>query len=137
MVLGSFHWLLAVLSGYRQFPVVIGSSQWSSAVRFLRPNVLRKDKTVAVAVHAGDASPYHTASNEEELKKHIRAKGGQTNVALAFLKDTSQDTAVQPRKNGKTKKCWIVPHDALPEELLRQLYTGDCLGQPSNFCPIL
>ena len=62
----------------------------------MRPNVERKDKTMAVAIHTGDASAYCSISNEDELKTHIRSKGGQVNVPLAFLMDTSQDTVVKP-----------------------------------------
>jgi len=49
------------------------------------------------------ASAYCSISNEDELKTHIRSKGEQVNVPLAFLMDTSQDTVIQPRKNGKRK----------------------------------
>ena len=62
--------------------------------------------------------------NEELLKQHIK-KVGKTNVALDFLRDTSRDTVVLAKKNGKKKKCAVIPHNpSLPEEILQELYRG-------------
>lgn len=52
------------------------------------------------------------------------AKVGKTNVALNFLRDTSTDTAVLARSNGK-KKCAVISRNpSVPEEILRELYRG-------------
>ena len=76
-----------------------------------------------MAIHLTDASAYYSHLNEELLKQHIK-KVGKTNVALAFLRDTSRDTVVLARKNGK-KKCAVIPHNPLvPEEILQELYRG-------------
>ena len=77
-----------------------------------------------VAINLTDASAYYMHPNEELLKQHIR-KVGKNNVALDFLRDTSRDPVVQPRKNGKKKKCAMIPHNpSVPEELLQELYRG-------------
>ena len=92
-------------------------------LRFLRPNVTREGGVKVVAIHLMDASAYYSHPNEELLKQHIK-KVGKTNVALDFLRDTSRDTVVLARKNGK-KKCAVIPHNpSLPEEILQELYRG-------------
>ena len=97
-------------------------------LRFLRPNVTRDGGVLAVAIHLTDASTYYTHPNEDMLKQHIK-KVGQTNVPLDFLRDTSTDTIVRPRKNGKKKKCAMIPHNpSVPEEILQQLYRGMAFG---------
>ena len=76
-----------------------------------------------IAVHLTDASTYYTFPNEELLRQHIK-KVGKTNVPLDFLRDTSRDTVVFPRKNVK-KKCVVIPHNpSVPEEILQELYPG-------------
>lgn len=93
-------------------------------LRFLRPNVRREGGVKVVAIHLTDASTYYTHPNEELLKQHIK-KVGKTNVALDFLRDTSRDTVVLARKNGKKKKCAVIPHNpSVPEEILQELYRG-------------
>jgi hypothetical protein len=93
-------------------------------LRFLRPNVTREGGVKVVAIHLTDASTYYTYPNEDILKQHIK-KVGQTNVALDFLRDTSKDTAALSRKNGKKKKCAVIPHNpSVPDEILQQLYRG-------------
>ena len=92
-------------------------------LRFLRPNVTRDREIKVVAIHLTDASTYYTFPNEDLLKQHIK-KVGKTNVPLDFLRDTSRDTVVLARKNGK-KKCAVIPHDpSVPEEIPQELYRG-------------
>lgn len=79
-------------------------------LRFLRPNVTRKGGVKVVAINLTDASTYYTYPNEDILKQHVK-KVGQTNVPLDFMRDTSRDTVVIPRKNGKKKKCVVIPHN--------------------------
>ena len=55
------------------------------------------------------ASAYCSISNEDELKTHIRSKGEQVNVPLAFLMDTSQDTVVKTPKEWKNQKILDYP----------------------------
>ena len=45
-------------------------------------------------------------------------------MALDFLRDTSRDTIVLARKNGK-KKYAVIPHNpSVLEEILQELYRG-------------
>ena len=83
---------------------------------------MREGGVKVVAIHLTDASAYYSHLNEELLKQHIK-KVGKTNVALNSLRDTSRDTIVLPRKNGK--KCAVIPHNpSVPEEILQELYRG-------------
>lgn len=93
-------------------------------LRFLRPNLTRVGGELVVAIQLTHASTYYTHPNEDMLKQHIK-KVGQINVPIDFLRDTSTDTTVRPSKNGKKKKCVVVPHKpSVPEEILQQLYRG-------------
>ena len=48
-------------------------------------------------------------------------------MSLDFLRDTSSDTSVHPRRNGKKKKCVVIPHNpSVPEEILQWLFQGKC-----------
>ena len=90
----------------------------------MRPNVTTEGGINVVAVHLTDALTYYTSPNEELLKQHIK-KVGKTNIPLDFLQDTSRDAVVLPRKNGKKKKCVVIPHNpSVPEEILQELYRG-------------
>ena len=73
------------------------------------PNVTRDSEggRKVVAVYFSDAATYYLHPNEDLLRQHIR-KVGKTNVPIDFLRDTSRDTIVLPRKNGK-KKCAVIP----------------------------
>ena len=80
--------------------------------------------TQVVAINMTDASSYYTHPDEDVLKEHIK-KVGKTNVSLDFLRDTSTDTSVRPRANGKKKKCVVIPHiPSLPKEILQRLFQG-------------
>ena len=73
-----------------------------------------------VAINLTDASSYYTHPDEDMLKQHM----GKTNVSLDFLRDTSIDTSVRPRTNGK-KKCVVIPHiPSIPAELFQRLFQG-------------
>ena len=79
-----------------------------------------------VAINMTDASSYYTHPDEDVLKEHIK-KVGKTNVSLDFLRDTSTDTSVRPRTNGKKKKCVVILHNpSTPEEILQRLFQGEC-----------
>ena len=58
-----------------------------------------------MAINMTDASSYYTHPDEDVLKEHIK-KVGKTNVSLDFLRDTSTDTSVRPRANGKKKNVF-------------------------------
>ena len=79
-----------------------------------------------VAINMTDASSYYTHPDKDVLKEHIK-KVGKTNVSLDFLRDTSTDTSVRPRTNGKKKKCVVILHNpSTPEEILQRLFQGEC-----------
>ena len=104
-------------------------------LRFLRPNVTRDSEggRKVVAVYLSDAATYYAHPNEDLLRQHIK-KVGKTNVPIDFLRDTSRDTIVLPRKNGKKKKCAVIPHNpCIPEEILQELYRG--MKSHILYCP--
>ena len=102
------------------------SSSSSLYIRHNWPNVTRDGGIQVVAINMTDASSYYTHPDEDVLKEHIK-KVGKTNVSLDFLRDTSTDTSVHPRANGKKKKCVVIPHNpSVPEEILQQLFQGKC-----------
>ena len=79
---------------------------------------------MVVAIHLPDSSAYFAYPEEDVLKQHIK-NIGKTNVSLDFLRDTSTDSCIRARANGKKKKCVIIPHTPyIPEEILRKLYQG-------------
>ena len=85
---------------------------------------MKSKGVMCVAIHLTDASSFYAPPCEDVLKQHIK-KVGSTNVPLDFLRDTSTDNMLIPRKNGKKKKCAVIPHQpSLPEEILKQLYRG-------------
>ena len=71
-----------------------------------------------VAINMTDASSYYTHPDEDVLKEHIK-KVGKTNVSLDFSRDTSTDTSVRPRTNGKKNL-------STPEDILQRLFQGEC-----------
>ena len=56
-----------------------------------------------VAITLTNASSYYSPPDENLLRMHIK-KVGKTNVPIDFLRDTSTDTTVRPRANGKKKE---------------------------------
>ena len=85
-----------------------------------------------MAVYFSDAATYYPHPNEYLLRQHIK-KVGRTNVPIHFLRDTSRDTIVLPRKNGK-KKCAVIPHNpCIPEEIIQELYRG--MKSHILYCP--
>ena len=82
----------------------------------------REGRHEVVAIALTDASSYYSTPDEDLLRTH-KKKVGKTNVPIDFLRDTSTDSAIQPRANGKKKKCVVIPHvPSIPEELLQRLY---------------
>ena len=49
---------------------------------------------------------------------------GETNVSLDFSKDKCTDEVLQPTKNGKKKRCCVINHDIIPQEILKEFYEG-------------
>ena len=76
-----------------------------------------------------DAARYYAHPNEDLLRQHIK-KVGRTIVPIDFLRDTSRDTIVLPRKNGK-KKCAVI--HCIPEEIFQELYRG--MKSHILYCP--
>jgi len=79
--------------------------------------VTREGGIQVVAINLTDASSYYTHPDEDLLKQHIR-NVGKTNVSLDFLRDTSVDTCVRPRTNGKKKKCVVILNVKPPLRML-------------------
>ena len=92
-------------------------------LRFLKPNQDRNHGKV-VAIYLPGAFVHHPHPNPQKLKQAIKIVG-QNNVPLDFLMEGSVDTIIRPRANGHKKKCAVIPHLVLPEELLGKLYQGN------------
>lgn len=63
------------------------------------------------------------------LRKHavfderncIVQANGKTTASLSFLNDTSTDTAIKSRINGKQRKCWMIPHPSISQVIVRRM----------------
>ena len=91
-------------------------------LRFLRPDVWRKDGSKVVLVDATKICAHSSITVLEEAVKKV----GETNVPLDFLKDYSRDAVLQSRKNGRKKKCAIIPQSGTKRNLYRTTTVAGC-----------
>lgn len=63
----------------------------------------------------------HMDVDEKVFKKHVTSANGRVDASLPFLNDSSTDTVVRPRLNGKQRKCCQIPHSSISKDLIKKL----------------
>ena len=102
----------------------------AQVLKFLRPGWVSKNDHKFIAISLAIANKHFKC---EQLILNEIKKMGRWNVTVCLLHDDSTDGSLEPKINGKYRKCVAIPESLISKDVLDSIYEGEILNGIHDF----
>ena len=103
---------------------------YAQVLKFLRLGWVSKNNQKFVAISLALANKHFKC---EQLVLNEIKKIGRWNVTVCLLHDDSRDESLEPKINGKYRKCVVIPESFISIDVIDSIYEGEILNGIHDF----